>query len=77
MKHSPDDPTNSNETSSQIRHSGNSDVVVTINFDTRPLAYAIACYLHATGRLDDSQFNRMVKGLRNLNGSEGDAPGAP
>jgi hypothetical protein len=49
-----------------IHSSGNADVDVTVQIDTSPLAYALACFLHATDRINSEQFSRMVRDLDSL-----------
>lgn len=53
---------------SAIKDSGNSDVDVDVNLivDTTPLAYAIACFLHSTGKISDKEFTHMIKDLKFL-----------
>lgn len=52
--------------SSGVNHSGNSDVDVAVNIDTTALAYAFATFLHATGNLNNSEFETMIQNLNNL-----------
>lgn len=66
MEEYPDGLENLNRNMSTVRESGNSDVTLTVNLDTRPLAYAIACFLRATGKLDDTEFRQMIELLTNL-----------
>ncbi|MCF6409861.1 hypothetical protein [Pseudalkalibacillus salsuginis] len=51
---------------SAVNHSGNSDVDVNITIDTTALAYAYACYMHASGKLSDEEFDRMIRKLDKL-----------
>ncbi|AXF55083.1 hypothetical protein DT065_02995 [Salicibibacter kimchii] len=44
-----------------VKESGNSDVDVTVNVETTALAYALACYYYADGRLDKKQYETMLR----------------
>jgi hypothetical protein len=56
--------------SANIGHSGNSDVdvKVSIEVDTRPIAYALLCSMLATKQLSPSEFETAVKKLEELTG---------
>ncbi|QQK76329.1 hypothetical protein HUG15_12700 [Salicibibacter cibarius] len=48
------------ESNSLVNDSGNSDVDVTVNVETTALAYALACFYYADGRLDKKQYETML-----------------
>lgn len=58
--------------SATIGHSGNSDVdvQVTIEVDTRPIAYALLCSMLATKQLSQSEFETAVKKMEELTGKK-------
>lgn len=58
--------------SANIGHSGNSDVdvQVTIEVDTRPIAYALLCSMLATKQLSQSEFETAVKKMEELTGKK-------
>jgi len=68
------------ESNSLVNKSGNSDVDVTVNVETTALAYALACYYYADGRLDHKQYETMLKEMdrqfekRGLKPSPADGP---
>jgi hypothetical protein len=65
--------TNDNDTQSMIGRSGNSDVDINIEIDTKAIAYAMLCSLYAMDRLDDNQFEKAIgkfESIMNKNDSE-------
>ncbi|WP_142919176.1 hypothetical protein [Peribacillus saganii] len=59
---------------SAIGHSGNSnvDVHVSVEVDTRPIAYAMLCALLASNQLSNQQFETAVKKWEDLSDSKKD-----
>ncbi|WP_142384809.1 hypothetical protein [Bacillus sp. M6-12] len=57
---------------SAIGHSGNSnvDVHVSVEVDTRPIAYAMLCALLASNQLSNQQFETAVKKWEDLSDSK-------
>ncbi|MFD3447927.1 hypothetical protein ACFDTO_25370 [Microbacteriaceae bacterium 4G12] len=53
-----------------INNSGNSDVDVNVQVDTSALAYAMLCYLHTSGMVNDEQFMQMVTNFNHLLGKQ-------
>ncbi|PAV29585.1 hypothetical protein CIL05_10850 [Virgibacillus profundi] len=51
---------------SLIRQSGNSDVDVSVQVDTTPIAFAMLCSLLATKQLSNSEFESAVRKLEEL-----------
>ncbi|PAD67071.1 hypothetical protein CHH83_20775 [Bacillus sp. 7586-K] len=64
LSHKLDNNNNSNESS--VNYSGNSDVDVTIEIDTRPIAYAMLCSLLATKQISTEDFELAVSKLDTL-----------
>jgi hypothetical protein len=58
--------------SANIGHSGNSDVdvQVSIEVDTRPIAYALLCSMLATKQLSQSEFETAVNKMEELTGKK-------
>ena len=58
--------------SANIGHSGNSDVdvQVSIEVDTRPIAYALLCSMLATKQLSQSEFDTAVNKMEELTGKK-------
>lgn len=58
--------------SANIGHSGNSDVDVhvSIEVDTRPIAYALLCSMLATKQLSQSEFDTAVNKMEELTGKK-------
>ncbi len=54
------------DTRSTIGNSGNSDVDVTVNIDTTPIAYAMLCTLLATSQISSTEFNAAVRKLEDF-----------
>lgn len=54
------------EATSQVSHSGNSDVDVKVIVDTTPIAYAMLCTLLSTKQITNSEFKRSIKQLEDL-----------
>jgi hypothetical protein len=50
-----------NDSQSMIGRSGNSDVDINIEIDTKAIAYAMLCSLYAMDRLDEKQFEKAIK----------------
>lgn len=59
-------PTDSKSNQSIIRQSGNSDVDVSVEVDTTPIAYAMLCSLLATKQLSNKEFEAAVRKLEEL-----------
>ncbi|MFP7492307.1 hypothetical protein SFC66_00870 [Terribacillus saccharophilus] len=55
-----------NDNNSQVANSGNSDVDVTVEVNTMPIAYAMLCSLYATKQLTYAEFDDAIKHLKNL-----------
>lgn len=55
-----------NDVSSAIDYSGNSDVDIEIIVDTMPIAYAMLSTLLATGQMSEFEFKRAVRQLEDL-----------
>lgn len=51
---------------SLIRQSGNSDVDVSVQVDTTPIAFAMLCSLLATKQLSNEEFESAVRKLEEL-----------
>jgi hypothetical protein len=49
-----------------INHSGNSDVDISIQLDTTPIAFAMLCSLLATKQLSNEEFELAVRKLEDL-----------
>lgn len=47
-------------------YGGSSDVDVNVHVDTSSLAYAYACFMHASGQLTEDQFEEMLLKLDRL-----------
>ncbi|MGM7719617.1 hypothetical protein [Metabacillus sp. Hm71] len=50
-----------NDNKSSIDASGNSNVDISIDIDTKAIAYAILCSLYATDKLNESQFQKALE----------------
>lgn len=55
-----------NSNQSSINHSGNSDVDVIVQIDTKPIAFAMLCSLLATKQLSNEDFELAVRKLEEL-----------
>ncbi|MDG4655741.1 hypothetical protein P6P90_00180 [Ectobacillus antri] len=53
-----------------VSNSGNSNVNMNVTIDTSPIAYSMACYLHASKMVTDEQFLHMLNNLNALLGKE-------
>ncbi|MDQ0254387.1 hypothetical protein J2S74_001762 [Evansella vedderi] len=53
----------SNNPTSTVTYSGNSDVDVNVVVDTTPLAYVLATYLYVDGRLTQNKYNELISEL--------------
>jgi len=52
-----------NENKSIIRESGNSDVDVSVDIDTTPIAFAMLCSLVASNQMSEKEFKAAVRDL--------------
>ncbi|KKI93645.1 hypothetical protein WQ54_03280 [Bacillus sp. SA1-12] len=50
-----------NDNKASINTSGNSNVDISIDIDTRAIAYAVLCSLYATDKLNESQFQKALE----------------
>ncbi|WP_077619432.1 hypothetical protein [Bacillus sinesaloumensis] len=57
-----------NKLNNNLGHSGNSDVdvVVTVDVDTKAIAYGMLCSLYAKGELNDMQLEKAIQKLDGL-----------
>ncbi len=49
-----------------VERSGNSDVDVTVIVDTSALAYVLACFMYIDGRINQEQYEKMLKEIEKL-----------
>lgn len=55
-----------NKLNSLIGHSGNSDVDLTVNIDTKAIAYSMLCSLYAKGDLNEEELENAIRKLDSL-----------